>query len=342
MDGFNSQEGVVVLAGTNRADILDKALLRPGRFDRQIQVDKPTIQGRSQIFKVHLKKLQLGHELDDLAHRLAALTPGMTGADIANVCNEAALIAARTNKNNVGLVDFEAAVDRVLGGLERKSHVMNPDEKKIVAYHEAGHAVVGWFLEHADPLLKVTIVPRGAGALGFAQYLPKELALYQTEQLTDMMCMALGGRAAEHHFFSQISTGAADDLKKVTRIAYGQVAVYGMAGLGHVSYQQDENQEQFTKPYSEATAQKIDSEVSRLVSSAYSRTRGLVEKYKDKVEALAQKLLEVETINHDIIVSVLGPRPFVSDSYREYMAAQKDRDLKAKTEQEQEKPPSPA
>jgi len=224
-------------------------------------------------------------------------------------------------------------VDRVLGGLERTSHVMNPDEKKIVAYHEAGHAVVGWFLEHADPLLKVTIVPRGAGALGFAQYLPKELALYQTEQLTDMMCMALGGRAAEQHFFDKVSTGAADDLKKVTRIAYGQVAVYGMAGLGHVSYQQDENSDQFTKPYSEATARKIDGEVSRLIGTAYARTRAMVEQYKDKVEALAQKLLEVETINHDIIVGVLGPRPFVSDSYREYMEAQKTRDLKARTDQ---------
>lgn len=218
MDGFQSSEGVVVLAGTNRVDILDQALLRPGRFDRQINIDKPDIKGRTQIFGVHLKKLKLNVEVEFLKKRLAALTPGFSGADIANICNEAALIAARHEKEGIELVDFEQAVDRVIGGLEKPNSIMSPEEKKLVAYHEAGHAVAGWFLEHADPLLKVTIVPRGKGALGFAQYLPKELSLYQTEQLMDMICMALGGRVAEELFFGKISTGASDDLKKVTNI----------------------------------------------------------------------------------------------------------------------------
>jgi AFG3 family protein len=313
-----------VLAGTNRADVLDKALLRPGRFDRQIQVSLPDIKGRASIFKVHLKNIKLGHDLEDVANRMSALTPGMSGADIANVCNEAALIAARHKKKEVQLVDFEAACDRVIGGLEKKNHVMNAAEKKLVAYHEAGHAVVGWFLEHADPLLKVTIVPRGNGALGFAQYLPKELSLYQTEQLTDMMCMALGGRAAEQAFFGKISTGASDDLKRVTKIAYGQVTMYGMnANIGHLNFSPGANEQQFVKPYSEHTAEKIDHEVSAMIAEAYERTLGLVDKYKDKVEALAQKLLEVETVNHDIITDILGPRPHVNDAYRDYMEAQK-------------------
>eukprot|EP00462_Mataza_sp_D1_P019618 CAMPEP_0175136846 /NCGR_PEP_ID=MMETSP0087-20121206/9496_1 /TAXON_ID=136419 /ORGANISM="Unknown Unknown, Strain D1" /LENGTH=806 /DNA_ID=CAMNT_0016419635 /DNA_START=173 /DNA_END=2593 /DNA_ORIENTATION=+ len=317
MDGFKPSEGVVVLASTNRADILDKALLRPGRFDRQIQVDKPDIKGREQIFMVHLKGIKTEHDKDDIARRLAALTPGFSGADISNVCNEAALIAARNNKDQVELVDFEAANDRVIGGLEKKGQILSPEERKLVAYHEAGHAVVGWMLEFADPLLKVTIVPRGKGALGFAQYLPRELSLYQTEQLIDMICTALGGRAAEEVFFGRVSTGASDDLMRVSRIATGLVSHYGMnERLGHVNFSPDPNQQEFTKPYSEATARAIDEEVAKTVKECYERTISLIEQHKSKVEALALKLLEVETVNHDIIVSILGDRPHSTDAYR--------------------------
>jgi len=320
MDGFQTEEGVVVLAGTNRADILDQALLRPGRFDRQITIDKPDIKGRNQIFKVHLQNLTMNVDQDFVAKRLAALTPGFAGADIANICNEAALIAARSDKDAIELIDFEKAVDRVIGGLEKPNSVMSEEEKRLVAYHEAGHAVVGWFLENADPLLKVTIVPRGNGALGFAQYLPKELSLYQTEQLVDRICMALGGRAAEQVFFGKISTGAADDLKKVTKIAYAQVAIYGMnERVGNVSYQQEEGDSQFTKPYSEYTAQLIDEEVGKLVEKSYARTIALVEEYKEQVDALAQRLLKDETVNHDGIVEVLGDRPYSTPSYLEFV-----------------------
>jgi AFG3 family protein len=322
MDGFNPSEGVVVLAGTNRADILDAALLRPGRFDRQINIDKPDILGREQIFRVHLKgkKLANGGDVAHMAKRMAALTPGFAGADIANIANEGALIAARNNKDGIELKDFEKAVDRVIGGLEKSNSVMSFKERELVAYHEAGHAVAGWFLEHADPLLKVTIVPRGNGALGFAQYLPKELSLYQTEQLVDMICMALGGRCAEQLFFGKISTGASDDLKKVTNIAYAQATVYGMsAKLGNVSYQQDEGDSQFQKPYSEATAKIIDEEVSTMVQSSYNRTMALLTEHKDLVAALAKKLLEVETVSHDDIVAVLGDRKYSTPAYLEYV-----------------------
>mmetsp|Transcript_32074 Transcript_32074/g.62724 ORF Transcript_32074/g.62724 Transcript_32074/m.62724 type:complete len:747 (+) Transcript_32074:133-2373(+) len=323
MDGFTESEGVVVLAGTNRADILDSALLRPGRFDRQITIDKPDIRGREQIFRVHLKPLKLGHEPKEVASRLAALTPGFAGADIANICNEAALIAAREDANSVMLIHFEKAVDRVIGGIEKPNGIMNLDEKKLVAYHEAGHAVVGWFLEHADPLLKVTIVPRGLGALGFAQYLPKEVSLYHAAQLNDMMCMALGGRAAEQVFFGKISTGASDDLKKVTNIAYSKVMVYGMSKkLANMSYQPQEGDNQFQKPYSDATATAIDQEVNTLIKDLYSRTIALVKEKKSEVEALAEKLLEVETINHDQIVEVLGDRPYTTPAYQEYVKNQ--------------------
>jgi AFG3 family protein len=241
MDGFGSKEGVVVLAGTNRPDILDRALMRPGRFDRQISVDRPDIKGREQIFRVHLGGIKLDGKIPHYSERLAALTPGMTGADIANVVNEAALVAARKAATSVNLSHFEAAADRVIAGLEKKNKVISKTERNTVAYHEAGHAVVGWMLEHAEPLLKVSIVPRGAAALGFAQYLPNENLLMTTHQLTDMMCMTLGGRAAEEVMLGKISTGAQNDLEKVTKMAYARVAVYGMnEKVGMLSFPSDE------------------------------------------------------------------------------------------------------
>jgi cell division protease FtsH len=253
------------------------------------------------------------------------LTPGFVGADIANICNEAALIAARSSKESVGLVDFEKAVDRVIGGLEKKTMVLSPLEKKIVAYHEAGHAVAGWFLEHADPLLKVTIVPRSSGALGFAQYLPKEIKLYQEAQLNDMMCMTLGGRAAEQVFFGKVSTGASDDLKKVTRIAYGTVTTYGMnSKLGNISFAPDGNEQQFTKPYSDKTAETIDEEVREIIAKNYARTIQLLTDKKDIVENLAQRLIKEETVNHDVLIEVMGKRPFSNDAYVEYLTAQEE------------------
>lgn len=318
MDGMGSTEGVVVLAGTNRMDMLDKALLRPGRFDRHISIGKPDIKGRAQIFMVHLKPLRCSpkHSMEDLAQRLAALTPGFAGADIHNLCNEAALIAARAEKEFVELADFEQASDRVIGGMEKKSSKMNADEKSLVAHHEAGHAVAAWFLEHADPLLKVTIVPRTSGALGFAQYLPKELTLYHQGQLLDMMAMALGGRAAEQIFFGRVSTGASDDLQKVTRIAQAQVTTYGMSErLGQVCYAADGGENQFTKPFSESTAQAIDEEVRALIATTYQRTLALLQLHRAKVAALASKLIELENVNHDVLLEVLGPRPFQSDAY---------------------------
>merc|ERR1711953_1198046 len=258
MDGFNTgQTNVIVLAATNRMDILDSALLRPGRFDRQIYVPAPDIKGRASIFKVHLGELKTDLNKDDLARKMASLTPGFTGADIANVCNEAALIAARELSESIIHKHFEAAIERVVAGLEKKTNVLQPDEKKTVAYHEAGHAVVGWFLEHADPLLKVSIIPRGKG-LGYAQYLPKEQYLYSTEQLFDRMCMTLGGRAAESIFFNRITTGAQDDLQKVTKSAYAQITQFGMnERVGNASFEQDKSGMVLDKPYSEATAQLI-------------------------------------------------------------------------------------
>ena len=309
MDGFGSKEGVVVLAGTNRPDILDRALLRPGRFDRQINVDRPDIKGRDQIFQVHLQKIKLDAPIDHYSERLAALTPGFSGADIANVVNEAALVAARTNDTSVTLKHFESAADRVIAGLEKKNKVVNKIERNTVAYHEAGHAVVGWFLEHAEPLLKVSIVPRGSVALGFAQYLPNENLLATTQQLTDMMCMTLGGRAAEEVMLGKISTGAQNDLEKVTKMAYNRVAVYGMNDkVGMLSFPSDD--QQFQKPYSQDTARMIDEEVRELVDQAYKRTVALVKEKKESVEALAQGLLEREVLQRHDLVKILGDRPF--------------------------------
>ncbi len=309
MDGFGSSQGVVILGGTNRPDILDKALLRPGRFDRQITVDRPDVKGREQIFRVHLHKIALDGPVQEYSERLAALTPGFAGADIANVCNEAALVAARESAEFVVLEHFEKAVDRVIAGLEKKEKVISRVERETVAYHEAGHAVVGWFMEHAEPLLKVSIVPRGSAALGFAQYLPNENVLATTEQLKDMMCMTLGGRAAEDVMLGKISTGAQNDLEKVTKMAYNMTAVYGLnQKIGLLSFPKGEND--FKSPYSEDTARMIDEEVRDLVEKAYVRTVALVREKKSVVESLAKALLDKEVLQRHDLVKVMGERPF--------------------------------
>lgn len=314
MDGFGTDSGVIVLAATNRPDVLDSALLRAGRFDRQISIDKPDIVGREAIFKVHLAPIKVADDIDP--KKLAAQTPGFAGAEIANVCNEAALIAARKNKSAVDMQDFQDAVDRVIGGLEKKTKIISPEEKKIVAYHEAGHAVAGWFLEHADPLVKVSIVPRGIAALGYAQYLPKEQFLYQTEQLMDEICMTLGGRAAEEIIFGKISTGALSDLERVTKVAYSMVSVYGMNDkIGNVSfYESKGNDYKMTKPYSETTAETIDEEVRKLISQAYERTKALLNSKKAEVETLAQELLEKEIIFQSDLERLIGKRPFAKET----------------------------
>lgn len=309
MDGFGTDSGVIILAATNRPDILDPALMRPGRFDRQISIDKPDLVGREQIFKVHLKPLKLANDIDP--KKLAAQTPGFAGAEIANVCNEAALIAARSNKPDVSMQDFQDAIDRVIGGLEKKNKLISPEEKKIVAYHEAGHAVAGWFLEHADPLVKVSIVPRGVAALGYAQYLPKEQFLYRTEQLMDTMCMTLGGRAAEEVFFGKISTGAQNDLERVTKLSYSMVTIYGMnAKVGQVSFNDPQGEYGYQRPYSEKTAELIDQEVRNMINEAYERTKALLTDKKQAVETLAQELLQKEILFQDDLERLIGKRPF--------------------------------
>jgi len=309
MDGFGTDTGIIVLAATNRPDVLDSALLRPGRFDRQISIDKPDLKGREDIFKVHLKPIKISKTLD--IHKLAEQTPGFAGADIANVCNEAALIAARKNKEAVDMQDFQDAVDRVIGGLEKKNKIISPEEKKIIAYHEAGHAICGWFLEHAYPLLKVTIVPRGTAALGYAQYTPKEQYLYNTDQLNDQICMTLGGRASEDIFFGKISTGAQNDLQQITRTAYAMVTVYGMnEKVGNVSFYDPQQENAFTKPYSDDTAKLIDYEVRHLIDSAYARTKKLLTEKKEEVEKLANALLEKEVLFQSDVEVLIGKRPF--------------------------------
>lgn len=309
MDGFGTDTGIIILAATNRPDVLDSALLRPGRFDRQITIDKPDVKGREAIFKVHLKPIKISESLD--IHKLAEQTPGFAGADIANVCNEAALIAARKGKEAVDMQDFQDAVDRVIGGLEKKNKIISPEEKRIIAYHEAGHAICGWYLEHAYPLLKVTIVPRGTAALGYAQYTPKEQYLYNTDQLKDQICMTLGGRASEDIFFGKISTGAQNDLQQITRIAYAMVTVYGMNNkVGNVSYYDPQQETTFTKPYSEETSKLIDQEVRILIDDAYERTKQLLTEKKEQVAKLAEALLEKEVLFQSDVEALIGKRPF--------------------------------
>jgi AFG3 family protein len=329
MDGFGTDSGVIILAATNRPDVLDAALLRPGRFDRMISIDKPDIVGREQIFKVHLKPLKLSKDVD--AKKIAAQTPGFAGAEIMNVCNEAALIAARKDKPEIEMQDFQDAIDRVIGGLEKKTKIISPEEKKIVAYHEAGHAVAGWFLEHADPLVKVSIVPRGIAALGYAQYLPKEQFLYTIEQLTDEMCMALGGRAAEDIIFNKISTGALSDLERITKMAYGMVSIYGMNDkIGHISfYDSKAGDYSFNKPYSEATAQTIDEEVRNIVNEAYNRTKKLLLEKRDKLEIVAQQLLEKEILFQSDLEKLIGKRPFDTETTYEAFTNKADAPLPA-------------
>ena len=309
MDGFGGDTGIIILAATNRPDVLDSALLRPGRFDRQISIDRPDVKGREEIFKVHLGPIKVSESLD--IHKLAEQTPGFAGADIANVCNEAALIAARKGKSGVEMKDFQDAIDRVIGGLEKKNKIISKDEKEVIAYHEAGHAICGWFLEHAYPLLKVTIVPRGTAALGYAQYTPKEQYLYTIEQLTDQMCMTLGGRAAEQIFFGKISTGASNDLQQITRMAYSMVTTYGMNDkIGNVSFYDPSQENAFQKPFSEETGKIIDEEVRKMIDAAYHRTLALLQERKAEVEKLAQALLTREVLHKSDVEELIGNRPF--------------------------------
>ncbi|MDW7695184.1 ATP-dependent zinc metalloprotease FtsH [Flammeovirgaceae bacterium SG7u.111] len=334
MDGFQTDSGVIILAATNRPDVLDSALLRPGRFDRQISIDKPDIKGRKTIFKVHLKPIKLSKDVDP--KELAAQTPGFAGAEIANVCNEAALIAARKDKSSVDMKDFEDAIDRVIGGLEKKNKIISPSEKKIVAYHEAGHAVAGWFLEHADPLVKVSIVPRGIAALGYAQYLPKEQFLYTTEQMFDEMCMTLGGRAAEEIIFNKISTGALSDLERVTKMAYSMVTIYGMnEEIGNLSFYDSKKSEySFDKPYSEATSEKIDIEVKKLIDKAYAHTKDLLISKKGEVEILAKELLKKEIIFQKDLEELIGKRPFEQETTYQQFTNSSNGKVEESTEEE--------
>ena len=309
MDGFGTDLGIIILAATNRPDVLDNALLRPGRFDRQISIDRPDLVGREAIFKVHLLPIKTSQKLD--IHKLAEQTPGFAGADIANVCNEAALIAARKNKEAVDMSDFQDAIDRVIGGLEKKNKIISPEEKEIIAYHEAGHAICGWYLEHAYPLLKVTIVPRGSAALGYAQYTPKEQYLYNTDQLIDQICMTLGGRASEDIFFGKISTGASNDLQQITKIAYSMVTVYGMNDkVGNISFYDPAQENYFTKPYSEETGKMIDQEVRKLIDEAYIKTKQLLTEKRGDVEKLAKELLVKEVLFKSDVEALIGKRPF--------------------------------
>jgi len=333
MDGFGTNSGVIVMAATNRADVLDKALTRAGRFDRQIFVDLPDLLERKAIFEVHLKPIKLSENMD--INFLARQTPGFSGADIANVCNEAALIAARKSKKKVEKQDFLDAVDRIIGGLEKKSKIISPNEKKTIAYHEAGHATVSWMLEYASPLVKVTIVPRGK-SLGAAWYLPEERQLTTTEQMLDEICAAMGGRAAEEVFFGRISTGALSDLEKVTKMAYAMVSMYGLSKeVGNISYYDSSGQQSgFTKPYSEERAQLIDKEVSRILEEEYTRAKEVLTSNKDKVEKLGAELLEKEVIFKADLETIFGARKW--KSYEEEQLIKLD-DEKAESDKQAKK-----
>ena len=309
MDGFSGEKGVIIIAATNRPDVLDQALLRPGRFDRQISIDRPDLKGREQIFKTHLKAIKISKDIDPL--KLAAQTPGFVGADIANICNEAALIAARKEKTEVEFDDFNDAIDRVIGGLEKKNKIIQPEEKKIIAYHEAGHALCGWFLEYAHPRVKVSIVPRGVAALGYAQYLPKEKYLETTEEMKDRMCMTMGGRAAERVVFDRISTGAMSDLDSVTKMAYAAIAYYGMnEKVGNISFYDMVNNSTFSRPYSEETARMIDEEARKFIDEQYVRAQALLRDKRQLLDVLANELLTKEVIFKDDLERLLGKRPF--------------------------------
>lgn len=312
MDGFNSDKGVILMAATNRPDILDSALLRPGRFDRQIMIDKPDLNGRVEILRVHSKKLKLSNDID--LRVLASQTPGFAGADLANLCNEAALLAARREKNSIEMEDFQDSIEKVIAGLERKNKLISPDERKIVAYHEAGHAIVGWFLEHTDPVLKVSIVPRGLAALGYTLQTPlEERFLMTTEELNDKICALLGGRVAEEIIFGRISTGAQNDLERITKMAFAMVAEYGMSEkLGYISLKDSQNPENsygFNKKYSEVTSQQIDKEIRSIIDMNHDRTIDLLNKHKDELEKLAKALLEREVLDHHALRELLGDRP---------------------------------
>ncbi|MAL18895.1 MAG: AAA family ATPase [Balneola sp.] len=312
MDGFNSDKGVILMAATNRPDILDSALLRPGRFDRQIMIDKPDLNGRVQILEVHSKKLKLSGDID--LRVLASQTPGFAGADLANLCNEAALLAARREKNSIEMEDFQDSIEKVIAGLERKNKLISPNERKIVAYHEAGHAIVGWFLEHTDPVLKVSIVPRGLAALGYTLQTPlEERFLMTTEELNDKICALLGGRVAEEIIFGRISTGAQNDLERITKMAFAMVAEYGMSEkLGYISLKDSQNAENsygFNKIYSEQTSEQIDKEVRKIIDMNRDRTIELLNKHRDELEKLAETLLDKEVLDHHALRDLLGDRP---------------------------------
>ncbi len=312
MDGFKTEKGVIMMAATNRPDVLDPALMRPGRFDRQILIDKPDLNGRVEVLEVHTKKLKLAEDVD--LRLLASQTPGFAGAELANLCNEAALLAARRDKDEVQMIDFQDAIERVIAGLEKKNKLISADERKVVAYHESGHAIVSWFLEHTDPVLKVSIVPRGLAALGYTLQTPLEDRFLMTrEELNDKICALLGGRVAEEIIFGKISTGAQNDLERITQMAFSMVAIYGMSEeLGYVSYQDSKNPEGsfgFNKRYSERTAQRIDDAVRTIIDASHKRTRELLNKYSDKLETMAQTLLEKEVLGAHELLELLGERP---------------------------------
>jgi len=312
MDGFNTDKGVIIMAATNRPDILDSALLRPGRFDRQILIDKPDLNGRVKVLEVHTRNLKLSENID--LKLLASQTPGFAGAELANLCNEAALMAARRGKDAVEMEDFQDSIERVIAGLEKKNKLISPEERKIVAYHESGHAIVGWYLEHTDPVLKVSIVPRGLAALGYTLQTPLEdRFLMTTEELNDKICALLGGRVAEEIIFGKISTGAQNDLERITNMAFAMVAEYGMSeDLGYISLKDSQNPENsygFNKKYSERTSELIDDAVKEIIEQNYKRTRKLLLSHKEKLERMAQTLLEREVLNHNDLRDLLGDRP---------------------------------